>query len=186
MYCYGHTDKAYIGRDDLTNDAGGMFDYDLMTIKLKESSSFIPVMLDNGYSDLSYGFDVAVMEWGTTSFGGASSNIMMEVEEATVSNSQCNTDYGVGIMDVMMCASRSGKDCCQRDNGGTLIIKGEDASKDSQIGVVSWGNCCADADFSGVYVRSSTQVEWIKKQVESGTELDEGNSSDSGDNNGGA
>ena len=61
----------------------------------------------------------------------------MEVEVDIVSTSECNSDYGGGITDNMICASRQGKDSCQGDSGGPLIVKGADASSDVQVGVVS-------------------------------------------------
>lgn len=111
----------------------------------------------------------------------------MEVEVDVVSNSQCNSAYDGGITDDMLCASRSGKDSCQGDSGGPLIVKGTDFSKDVQVGVVSWGYGCADESYPGVYARVSEQIQWIKTQIESGTEPDDNDenndeNNDNGDN----
>ena len=112
----------------------------------------------------------------------------MEVEVDIVSKSECNSDYSGQITDNMVCASRSGKDSCQGDSGGPLIVKGGDVSADVQVGVVSWGNGCADPNFPGVYARVSSKISWIKEQIASGTRPDNNNDGDNGggsDNNDG-
>jgi hypothetical protein len=65
----------------------------------------------------------------------------------------------------MMCARANGKDSCQSDSGGPLIIKGDDANSDLQVGVVSWGLGCASDSFPGVYARVSRGYEWIQREV---------------------
>ena len=52
--------------------------------------------------------------WGTTSYGGDSSSVLMEVEVPVVTNEQCKTTMGSGITDGMICAGGvEGKDGCQ-------------------------------------------------------------------------
>lgn len=190
-HCHGIGSSVYIGRHDLT-DSGEDYetlevewetkhpDYndnslnnDFMMVKLKESSSYSPVKLDSGSTNVDAGAKVTVMGWGTTSFQGSSSDVLMEVEVDVVSNSDCNSDYSGGITNNMICASRAGKDSCQGDSGGPLIVKGADASSDVQVGVVSWGNGCAYPDYPGVYARVSSQIEWIEEQIASGTKPDD-------------
>lgn len=61
---------------------------------------------------------------GTTTAGGQSSDLLLEVELDAISNAECENEYGAGeITDDMLCASRSGKDSCQGDSGGPLILK---------------------------------------------------------------
>ena len=80
-HCYGGKDKVFIGRHDLTNDSEeyesievdwetqhpqynfDTVENDFMMVKLKQSSSFTPVKLDDGSNDLPSGFDVTVMGW---------------------------------------------------------------------------------------------------------------------------
>lgn len=113
---------------------------DVMILKLESPSTKQPVAYDNGNADTSEGDPVTVMGFGTTSSGGSSSDVLLEVEVDIVSNEKCNAQYGgSGITSNMMCAAREGKDSCQGDSGGPLIIKGSDAASDMQVGVVSFG-----------------------------------------------
>merc|ERR1712032_1339851 len=57
-----------------------------------------------------------VTGWGTTSSGGSTSNVLLEVDVQVISNSECNNAYG-GITDNMLCAAdasgNGGSDACQ-------------------------------------------------------------------------
>ncbi|MCB0172111.1 MAG: serine protease, partial [Anaerolineae bacterium] len=65
-----------------------------------------------------------VTGWGTTSYGGSISDVLMEVQVPIVSNATCAASYGGSITDSMLCAgyAEGGKDSCQGDSGGPLII----------------------------------------------------------------
>merc|ERR1712088_119919 len=90
-----------------------------------------------------------VTGWGTTSSGGSTSNVLLEVDVQVISNSECNNAYG-GITDNMLCAAdasgNGGSDACQGDSGGPLV---------------SCGIGCAQADFPGVYARTTAALDWI-------------------------
>jgi len=60
-----------------------------------------------------------VTGWGTLSLGGAQSDVLMGVNVTTIDNTECDNDYGGGIIqDSMICAKAPGKDACQGDSGG--------------------------------------------------------------------
>jgi len=112
-----------------------------------------------------------VTGWGTTSSGGSTSNVLLEVDVKVISNSECNAAYG-GITDNMLCAAdasgNGGSDACQGDSGGPLVSCGADGNCGTTpgqnyelIGVVSFGIGCAEADFPGVYARTTAALDWI-------------------------
>merc|ERR1711931_593746 len=91
-----------------------------------------------------------VTGWGTTSSGGSTSNLLLEVDVQVISNSECNGAYGGSITNNMMCAAdasgNGGSDACQGDSGGPLVSCGADGNCGTTpgqnyelIGVVSWG-----------------------------------------------
>lgn len=61
----------------------------------------------------------------------------------------------------MVCAGymRGGKDSCQGDSGGPLVYEGK------QLGIVSWGQGCAEPGFLGVYTDVTRYISWIKSNA---------------------
>ncbi|GJQ88432.1 hypothetical protein Trydic_g10012, partial [Trypoxylus dichotomus] len=82
------------------------------------------------------------------------------VELPLVSRSECQDIYwNDTISKSMICAGyvEGGKDACQGDSGGPLVMNS------IQIGIVSWGEGCADVGFVGVYTNVAKIREWIRK-----------------------
>ena len=86
----------------------------------------------------------------------------MEVEVDIISNEVCNSGYGGDVLDDMICAGSEGKDSCQGDSGGPLIKKGENSTRDMQVGIVSWGIGCAIPEYPGVYASVASGLEFIE------------------------
>ena len=63
----------------------------------------------------------------------------------------------------MICASDPGKDACQRDSGGPLVTRV--GAGYTLIGLVSWGQGCAEAAAPGVYARVTNQLDWVRARI---------------------
>lgn len=108
-----------------------------------------------------------VSGWGTTSSGGDQPNALRDVTVTTMNNSACNGFYGSGtITNAMICAADTEKDSCQGDSGGPLVRNV--GGYFNQIGVVSWGYGCANAQYPGVYSRVTNAIDWITTTSASG------------------
>jgi secreted trypsin-like serine protease len=104
-------------------------------------------------------------------------NKLHQVELSLLTNEQCKNKLAkgysdlqnstvlpeqVGITDSMICANYLGdieKGSCQGDSGGPLVVY-DNGWK--QVGVVSYGVGCADAEFPDVYARVGHFATWIK------------------------
>ncbi|CAG9765523.1 unnamed protein product [Ceutorhynchus assimilis] len=100
--------------------------------------------------------------WGATSQQGQISTKLREVTVPIMSNIDCKrTGYTSRITDNMLCAGfkEGKKDSCQGDSGGPLhIING---SYHNIVGIVSWGEGCAQPNYPGVYTRVNRYITWI-------------------------
>lgn len=159
--------------------------YDFSLLKMKNTISFsdyphirpicLPVDASNDYT----GSVATVTGWGRQSSGAVTgSNILREVDVVVLSNSDCKNNYGYSsnrITSQMLCANvqGGGKDSCQGDSGGPLVTAGSGdgvsvGGNYELIGVVSWGEGCAQANSPGVYARVTEQLEWIKETTKQG------------------
>jgi len=187
-HCKGLVTHVNIGRHDLKGE-GETFEtieidferkhpfyvdllsmnFDFLLIKLKEPSSYTPIKLDTGFGGLTWGTPVTVIGYGllvpdSLITNPVGTSILHEVEVNIVPNNLCRLSYGpFDITSQMVCARGLFKDSCQGDSGGPLIIKGESPEEDVQVGIVSWGQGCANPLFPGVYARVSRQTNWIER-----------------------
>ena len=90
------------------------------------------------------------------------------VDVPMIDNRQCeqwHREKGINVIiyDEMVCAGYygGGKDSCQGDSGGPLMLYDEDAGSWLLVGVVSFGNRCAEPGYPGVYTRLTTFIDWI-------------------------
>eukprot|EP00541_Cyclophora_tenuis_P006506 CAMPEP_0116572360 /NCGR_PEP_ID=MMETSP0397-20121206/18122_1 /TAXON_ID=216820 /ORGANISM="Cyclophora tenuis, Strain ECT3854" /LENGTH=252 /DNA_ID=CAMNT_0004100659 /DNA_START=61 /DNA_END=820 /DNA_ORIENTATION=- len=106
--------------------------------------------------------DMTVMGWGVTTFEGRQSALMLEGNVTRFETSLCALNYDPDeVTESMFCANEVGVDSCQGDSGGPIIIRGYNI----QVGIVSWGNGCADPIFPGVYARIDKGFDWIQTTV---------------------
>ncbi|XP_039955873.1 trypsin zeta-like [Bactrocera tryoni] len=106
--------------------------------------------------------DIAtVTGWGLDGEGQIP-DFLHEVQVPIVSNEICDERYAGGITDAMLCAGLldvGGKDACQMDSGGPLLVNGKLA------GVVSWGNGCGQPNYPGVYANVWYLLPWLRATI---------------------
>ena len=147
------------------NDNMINFDYALLRLEAPidiTDLGFEPIQL---ITDESHDYEpvmATTMGWGTTSYGGPSSNVLLEVDVPI--DDDCG--YNGGITDNMVCAgdSNGGEDACQGDSGGPLIMINDD-SEYELIGIVSWGYGCAEPNYPGVYSRIYPELDWFFQYI---------------------
>lgn len=105
--------------------------------------------------------------FGTTSFKGDQPNELQEVQVPVQSYETCASQYSSNVVhaEKHICAGflDGGHDSCQGDSGGPLFMKMGGGF--TQFGVVSWGEGCAAANYSGVYARLSGTKDWLVSTI---------------------
>ncbi|MCL4142265.1 UNVERIFIED_CONTAM: hypothetical protein GTU68_042330 [Idotea baltica] len=145
-------------------------DNDISLLKLSS-----PVTYNQAISSICLPFNYETFEisgeigtvtgWGKTS-SGSTSNVLMEVEVLLSSTEKCRTEsnYGYRITDNMICAGADGKDSCHGDSGGPLVWENDNLNN-FLLGIVSWGNECAQEGYPGVYTKVTNYLTWIKDET---------------------
>ncbi|MEG2802716.1 serine protease [Stenotrophomonas sp.] len=139
---------------------GTTYANDVALIQLSEPVTGVePVALLEG-SDAGWmrvGRRFTVIGWGDTELEGEAGDPtrLQTVQTPFVPVTQCQAAYREIGLTVeagrMLCAGEEGKDSCQGDSGGPLVVKRN--GRWTQLGVVSWGQGCAEAAYPGVYAR---------------------------------
>ncbi len=112
------------------------------------------------------------------------SNRLKQLEIPLVSNDNCKESFGGNsylcntVLDfkpnVSFCAGNlvGGQDACKGDSGGPVMRElrmSDGSTRWVQIGIVSWGEGCAQAGTYGFYTRLSRYIGWIKQYVGNST-----------------
>ncbi|AJE86250.1 S1 family peptidase [Streptomyces physcomitrii] len=103
--------------------------------------------------------DFTVAGWGADKEGGDQQRYLLKAEVPFVDDAACGNAYGDDLTpDEEICAGlieEGGVDTCQGDSGGPMFRK-DDSGAFIQVGIVSWGQGCAQPGYPGVYTEVST------------------------------
>ncbi|XP_063868852.1 uncharacterized protein LOC135104952 isoform X2 [Scylla paramamosain] len=147
---------------------------DVAVLKLAEDVEFteyiLPVCLPSDEYrrrplDHLVGHTPSVIGWGSTHYGGQESAVLREAKLPVWKNSDCNDAYFQPITEIFLCAGyvEGGRDACQGDSGGPLLLFV--SGRWVQIGLVSFGNRCAEPGYPGVYTRIAHFMPWIVQNM---------------------
>ncbi|XP_009667996.2 coagulation factor IX-like [Struthio camelus] len=111
-----------------------------------------------------------VSGWGATHYKGATLRFLMKVKLPIVSMDTCQQSTDRLVTDNMFCAGydAEAEDACKGDSGGPFTVSYHNTW--FLLGIVSWGEGCAEKGKYGVYTRVSNYIPWIKEVVESVSE----------------
>ncbi|MEZ4681231.1 MAG: serine protease [Caldilineaceae bacterium] len=154
---------------------GQTFNNDLALLHLATAVPYTPIPLLSTQSTQQSSLELAgtlatVTGWGITETGRASL-VLRQVAVPLVDLRTCRQSYGIfneKVTDNMICAGlkSGGQDSCQGDSGGPLMVFDNLQQQWRQIGIVSWGDGCAVANYYGVYTRVSAYHDWVYSQIE--------------------
>ncbi|NXP09561.1 FA7 factor, partial [Thinocorus orbignyianus] len=107
-----------------------------------------------------------VSGWGATHDRGSTLRFLMKVRLPIVSLETCQRSTQRLLTDNMFCAGyrTQAADACKGDSGGPFTVPYHNTW--FLLGVVSWGEGCAQEGKYGVYTRVSNYISWIKETVE--------------------
>lgn len=114
------------------------------------------------------GANSTVLGWGTDESGNTS-DVLKKVDVPVTADADCTASYNEQFdPNTMVCAglAEGGKDSCQGDSGGPLVGVAADGTI-KEIGIVSWGQGCAEPKFYGVYGRVAAMSDLIQEQINS-------------------
>ncbi|XP_066600685.1 venom serine protease 34-like [Prorops nasuta] len=106
---------------------------------------------------------VKLLGWGSTEYGGATTNTLQEVSVSVLTYNQCKTFYPNGTSSQLCTYARS-KDACQFDSGGPVLWENPTTRQLLLIAVISYGRVCG-ADSPGVNTRVGSYIDWIVSET---------------------
>ncbi len=142
---------------------------DIAILELEKEVNYTPVHLadENLRSNLSTGDILTVMGWGDQDPDREQTQFKSElyqVDLPLVEQSLCPDP--VNKTDNAFCAGfeNGGYDSCQGDSGGPIVVAS--GSTYEQLGIVSWGDGCAEKGNYGVYSNVSYYADWISAKTQ--------------------
>jgi hypothetical protein len=149
-----------------------MLEHDIAIVTLAEAmrSRRVPVVkryvkLPRQGTAATTGIPMIAMGWGRTAEKENPASVLQEISVPVTDHQACRTRYSnpappfppFHVRDAMLCASAPGKDSCQGDRGGPLVVAHSDGSF-TQLGITSYGNGCARTIPASIRASAHTQT----------------------------
>ena len=136
---------------------------DIMLVKLTDPSTLSPVVQLNFDEVIPAVGDVGTLVgFGDTADGGDPSNELLTVTVDIYADDFCFNLYNSYVPETMICAGTvaGGRDSCQGDSGGPLLT-----ADNVQVGVVSNGSGCGQADIPAIYTDVAAFESFIRQGI---------------------
>lgn len=155
------------------DDGAGYVNADIAVIRLRRPVSGaqilrLPAGAEAAAAAVAPGTALSVFGWGNRARAGE--NLPRELHRGDVeryTTRRCDERYGRAFNPVsQLCAGREdgSVDSCNGDSGGPLVSRGSDGAP-VLVGVVSYGQGCADPEFPGVYTRVGRHRAWLQQVI---------------------
>lgn len=145
----------------------GAQDWALIELASAPSAPLLTIA-DHGQTSLGTG-DFTIMGWGSTTGSGSQSRYLEYATVPFVTDTSCEQSYGSDLQpDYELCAGHpeGGVDTCQGDSGGPMVQR-DSAGNWIEVGIVSWGQGCAEAGHPGVYGEVQSFSDSINARISS-------------------
>jgi trypsin len=144
------------------------YNNDIALIKLSSPVTLNSVIKTIAHSTLpASGTRLRVIGWGDQADGaGDYPDTLRQVDVPLRSTASCEDAYSDGVNGNMFCAGlrQGGRDSCQGDSGGPIFYQVNNSYQ--QVGIVSWGDGCAQPGQYGVYTKLQNYSSWITTTVQ--------------------
>ena len=131
------------------------------------SQAWVTPLMVAGFGVEKEGTDINQYKANDGSKLWAGSATLLEVTLPLTDEVSCKRAYPVAVVgSSQICAGfvEGRKDSCQGDSGGPLVAFDRQGCP-YQVGVVSWGAGCANANAYGIYTRVSAYASWIRSHT---------------------
>jgi secreted trypsin-like serine protease len=143
-------------------------DFDYALVELDHDSTLTPIALNNDDKIAASNLMATAAGWGVLNQDAYSlPDDLYKVDVPLITNAVCDKAYPGQVTDRMICAGypQGGKDACQGDSGGPLTVTDANGAR-TLVGIVSWGDGCAQPNKYGVYSDVSQGAAWIAQTAQ--------------------
>ena len=101
-----------------------------------------------------------------------SNQVQVPIVDQTIANGPQSYDGALDDSSLAAGYAKGGKDACDGDSGGPLFTFDASQNKNVLVGVVSFGDGCAQANKYGIYAKVSEGYAWITQTMSENTSDD--------------